>query len=89
MPRSNPSGGPWGSGPQGTPDLEEFLRRSHDRLRGFMPGNLGDRRRQIQAALLYGQVEAAAGVHPAKARRIAVNIAKLPELAHEQSRPDH
>jgi len=43
-------------------------------------------RRQIQAALLYGRVEAAAGVHPAKARRIAVNIAKLPELAHEQSR---
>jgi hypothetical protein len=31
-------------------------------------------RRQIQAALLYGRVEAAAGVHPAKARRIAVNI---------------
>jgi len=37
-------------------------------------------RRQIQAALLYGRVEAAAGVHPAKARRIAANIAKLAEL---------
>jgi membrane protease subunit HflK len=43
MPRSNPSGGPWGSGPQGPPDLEEFLRRSQDRLRGFMPGNVGGR----------------------------------------------
>src|SRR5215467_13805840 len=43
MPRSNPSGGPWGSGPQGPPDLEEFLRRSQDRLRGLTPGNLGGR----------------------------------------------
>src|SRR6516164_7253433 len=43
MPRSNQSGGPWGSGPQGPPDLEEFLRRSQDRLRGLMPGNLGGR----------------------------------------------
>ena len=43
MPRSNQSGGPWGSGPQGSPDLEEFLRRSQDRLRGLMPGNLGGR----------------------------------------------
>ena len=29
--------GPWGSGPA-TPDLEEFLRRSQDRLRGVLPG---------------------------------------------------
>jgi modulator of FtsH protease HflK len=43
MPRSNPSGGPWGSGPQGPPDLEEFLRRSQDRLRELTPGNLGGR----------------------------------------------
>jgi membrane protease subunit HflK len=35
-------GGPWGSGPQQrgpqTPDLEELLRRSQDRLRSVMPG---------------------------------------------------
>ena len=44
MPRSNPSGGPWGSGPRGPPaDFEEFLRRGQDRLRGLMPGNLGGR----------------------------------------------
>ena len=38
--------GPWGSGPQQSgstpPDLEEFLRRSQDRLRNVLPGgNLG------------------------------------------------
>ena len=49
MPRSNQTGGggPWGSGPPGggqrPPDLEEFLRRSQDRLRNVMPGNLGGR----------------------------------------------
>jgi membrane protease subunit HflK len=36
------SRGPWGSGPQQTgptpPDLEEFLRRSQDRLRTVLPG---------------------------------------------------
>jgi membrane protease subunit HflK len=43
------SRGPWGSGPQQPgggsrpPDLEEFLRRSQDRLRSLMPGNLGSR----------------------------------------------
>ena len=53
MPWSNQSGGLWGSGPRGPwgsgpqqqgprpPDLEEFLRRSQDRLRTFLPGNLG------------------------------------------------
>jgi membrane protease subunit HflK len=43
MPSSNGSGsrGPWGSGPQ--PDLEEFLRRSQDRFRSALPGNLGGR----------------------------------------------
>jgi modulator of FtsH protease HflK len=57
MPWSNQSGGggPWGSGPRGPwgsgpqsqgprpPDLEDFLRRSQDRLRSFLPGNLGGR----------------------------------------------
>jgi len=55
MPWSNQSGGPWGSGSRGPwgsgpqsqgprpPDLEEFLRRGQDKLRGFMPGNLGGR----------------------------------------------
>ena len=57
MPWSNQSGGgpwgsgsrgPWGSGPQQPggprpPDLEEFLRRSQDRLRSVLPGNLGGR----------------------------------------------
>jgi len=59
MPWSNQTGGggpwgsgsrgPWGSGPQPSgggsrpPDLEEFLRRSQDRLRTVMPGNLGGR----------------------------------------------
>ena len=43
------SRGPWGSGPQQPgggsrpPDLEEFLQRSQDRLRGLLPGNLGSR----------------------------------------------
>jgi modulator of FtsH protease HflK len=45
MPSSNPRGsgsrGPWDSGPQ--PDLEEFLRRSQDKLRSALPGNLGGR----------------------------------------------
>jgi modulator of FtsH protease HflK len=53
MPWSNQSGGPWGSGPKGpwgsgpqssgpnTPDFEEFLRRSQDRLRSILPGGLG------------------------------------------------
>lgn len=55
MPWSNQSGGPWSSGPRGPwgsgpqqqgprpPDLEEFLRRSQDRLRRVMPGNFGGR----------------------------------------------
>jgi modulator of FtsH protease HflK len=59
MPWSNQTGGggpwgsgsrgPWGSGPQPSgggsrpPDLEEFLRRSQDRLRNVLPGNLGGR----------------------------------------------
>jgi membrane protease subunit HflK len=57
MPWSNQSGGgpwgsgskgPWGSGPQTPggprpPDLEEFLRRSQDKLRSMLPGNLGGR----------------------------------------------
>src|SRR5271170_2250914 len=58
MPWNNQSGGggPWGSGSRGPwgsgsqppggsrpPDLEEFLRRSQDRLRSVLPGNLGGR----------------------------------------------
>ena len=58
MPWNNQSGGggPWGSGPRGPwssgpqspggskpPDLEELLRRSQDRLRSLLPGNLGGR----------------------------------------------
>src|SRR5579864_8207925 len=55
MPWSNQPGGPWSSGPRGPwgsgpqqqgprpADLEEFLRRSQDKLRGFLPGNLGGR----------------------------------------------
>lgn len=55
MPWSNQSGGPWGSGtrgpwgsgpqPQGQrpPDFEDFLRRSQDRLRNLLPGNLSGR----------------------------------------------
>ena len=42
MPRSNQSGGPWGSGSK-PPDLEEFLRRSQGMLGGLLPGNLGGR----------------------------------------------
>jgi modulator of FtsH protease HflK len=50
MPWSNQPGGPWSSGPRGPwgsgpqqqgprpPDLEEFLRRSQDKLRRFLPG---------------------------------------------------
>jgi membrane protease subunit HflK len=55
MPWSNQPGGPWGSGSRGPwgsgpqsqgpkpPDLEEFLRRSQDKLRNLLPGNLGGR----------------------------------------------
>src|SRR5450755_3598965 len=56
MPWSNQGGGPWGSGGKGPwgsgpqpsgptpPDLEEFLRRSQDRLRTVLPGgNLGNK----------------------------------------------
>jgi membrane protease subunit HflK len=53
MPWSNQGGGPWGSGPRGPwgsgpqssgptpPDLEEILRRSQDKLKNMLPGNLG------------------------------------------------
>lgn len=37
-------GGPWGQGPAGggqTPDLEEILKRSQDKLRQAMPGGIG------------------------------------------------
>jgi membrane protease subunit HflK len=56
MPWSNQPGGPWGSGSRGPwgsgpqqpggprpPDLEEFLRRSQDKLKSLLPGNLGGR----------------------------------------------
>jgi len=57
MPWSNQPGGPWGSGSKGPwgsgpqspgggsrpPDLEEFLRRSQDKLRSMLPGNIGGR----------------------------------------------
>jgi membrane protease subunit HflK len=56
MPWSNQGGGPWGSGGKGPwgsgpqqsgptpPDLEEFLRRSQDKLRTVLPGgNLGSK----------------------------------------------
>jgi membrane protease subunit HflK len=64
MPWSNQPGGPWGSGPRGPwgsgpqspgpkqPDLEEFLRRSQDRLRGLLPGNLGGRGIALIALIL-------------------------------------
>ena len=56
MPWSNQGGGPWGSGPKGPwgsgpqssgptpPDLEDWLRKSQDKLRGVLPGgSLGGR----------------------------------------------
>ena len=42
MPRSNQSGGPWGSGSKPS-DLEEFLRLSQDKLGALLPGNLAGR----------------------------------------------
>jgi modulator of FtsH protease HflK len=63
MPWSNQSGGPWSSGPRGPwgsgpqqqgprpPDLEEFLRRSQDRLRRALPGNFGGRGAVLLIAL--------------------------------------
>jgi modulator of FtsH protease HflK len=63
MPWSNQPGGPWSSGPRGPwgsgpqqqgprpPDLEEFLRRSQDRLRRVMPGNFGGRGAVLLIAL--------------------------------------
>jgi membrane protease subunit HflK len=52
MPWSNQGGGPWGSGGKGpwgsgpqssgpSPDLEDLLRRSQDKLKTMLPGNLG------------------------------------------------
>jgi modulator of FtsH protease HflK len=52
MPWSNQGGGPWGSGGKGpwgsgpqssgpSPDLEDLLRRSQDKLKSVLPGNLG------------------------------------------------
>ena len=38
MPWNNQGGGPWGSGGSTPPDLEEFLRRSQDKLRTVLPG---------------------------------------------------
>jgi membrane protease subunit HflK len=65
MPWSNQSGGgpwgsgskgPWGSGPQSQgprpPDLEDFLRRSQDKLRAILPGNFGGRGLAILALVL-------------------------------------
>jgi len=43
MPRRNQSGGPWGSGSRRPPDLEEYLRRGQDRLRGLTSGGFGGR----------------------------------------------
>ncbi|MGZ3409946.1 MAG: FtsH protease activity modulator HflK [Xanthobacteraceae bacterium] len=69
MPWSNQGGGPWGSGPKGPwgggpqssgptpPDLEDILRRGQDKLRSFMPGNMGGKGFAIVllgAVLLWG-----------------------------------
>src|ERR1700731_4195659 len=71
MPWSNQGGGPWGSGgksPWGSgqqpsggstpPDLEEFLRRSQDRLRTVLPGgNFGSKGAMLAllgAVLIWG-----------------------------------
>jgi membrane protease subunit HflK len=65
MPWSNQGGGPWGSGPKGPwgsgpqsspgstpPDLEDWLRRGQDKLRGVLPGgNLGGKGFAIIAAV--------------------------------------
>jgi modulator of FtsH protease HflK len=66
MPWNNQSGGgpwgsgskgPWGSGPQSQgprpPDLEDFLRRSQDKLRAVLPGNFGGRGIAILALALF------------------------------------
>jgi membrane protease subunit HflK len=65
MPWNNQSGGgpwgsgskgPWGSGPQSQgprpPDLEDFLRRSQDKLRSVLPGNFGGRGLALLALVL-------------------------------------
>lgn len=64
MPWSNQGGGPWGSGPKGPwgsgpqssgptpPDLEDFLRRSQEKLRTVLPGgNLGGKGFAVIAAI--------------------------------------
>jgi membrane protease subunit HflK len=64
MPWSNQGGGPWGSGPKGPwgsgpqssgptpPDLEDWLRRSQDKLRTVLPGgSLGGKGFGIIAAI--------------------------------------
>ena len=73
---------PWGSGSAGTvglgtaaagrgsrpPDLEEFLRRSQDRLRGLLPGNLGGRGIAL-IALVAGRAVGLFRLLPRRARR--------------------
>jgi membrane protease subunit HflK len=70
MPWSNQGGGPWGTGPKGPwgtgqqppgstpPDLEDWLRRGQDKLRGVLPGgNLGGKGfaiLSVLAILLWG-----------------------------------
>jgi modulator of FtsH protease HflK len=64
MPWSNQGGGPWGSGPKGPwgsgpqssgptpPDLEDWLRKSQDKLRTVLPGgSLGGRGFGLVAAI--------------------------------------
>ena len=80
MPWSNQSGGARGgrdraargargpiAGPK-PPDLEEFLRRSQDRLRGLMPGNLGGRGFAL-IALAAGRLVGLFRILPRRARR--------------------
>jgi membrane protease subunit HflK len=76
MPWSNQGGGPWGSGgksPWGSgqppsggstpPDLEEFLRRSQDRLRTVLPGGSFGGKGIILAVLAAGLFWAASGFY--------------------------
>ena len=76
MPWSNQGGGPWGSGsksPWGSgqppsggstpPDLEEFLRRSQDRLRTVLPGGSFGGKGIVLAVLAAGLIWLASGVY--------------------------
>ncbi len=69
--------GPWGQGPRSgpsSPDLEEFLRRSQERMRRFMPGGTGPGLLGIAAVvLLIAVVWLASGFYEIAPNEVGIN----------------